>query len=45
LGEEGLLAPLEEIAAGGPVQAERWLALYEGDWGRDVTRIFEAAAV
>jgi glutamate--cysteine ligase len=45
LGEEGLLAPLEEIAAGGPVQAERWLALYEGAWGQDVTRIFEAAAV
>ena len=33
------------IVAGGPVQAERWLGLYEGPWGHDVTRIFEAAAV
>jgi glutamate--cysteine ligase len=45
LGEEGLLAPLEEIAAGGPVQAERWLELYETTWAHDVTKIFEAAAV
>ena len=45
LGEEVLLAPLQEIVAGGPTQAQAWLALYHGAWGGDVTRIFEAAAV
>jgi glutamate--cysteine ligase len=45
LGEEVLLAPLEEIVAGGPTQAEAWLALYHGAWRGDVTRIFEAAAI
>jgi glutamate--cysteine ligase len=45
LGEEVLLAPLEDIAAGAPTQAERWLALYHGAWEGDVTRIFAAAAV
>lgn len=37
------LAPLEEIAAGGPTQAEHWLARYHGDWQADVTRIFDEA--
>jgi len=45
LDEARLLAPLEEIVAGGPTQAQAWLALYHGAWGGDVTRIFEAAAV
>jgi glutamate--cysteine ligase len=45
LGEEALLAPLEAIVAGGPTQAEAWLALYHGTWNGDVTRIFEAAAI
>jgi glutamate--cysteine ligase len=45
LGEEDLLAPLEAIVAGGPTQAEAWLALYHGAWRGDVTPIFEAAAV
>jgi glutamate--cysteine ligase len=44
-GEEALLAPLAEIAAGGPTQAERWLAAYHGRWAGDVTRIFAAADV
>ena len=39
------LAPLQEIAAGGPVQAERWLARYEGPWSRDVRPIFAEAAI
>ncbi len=39
------LAPLQEIAAGGPVQAERWLARYEGSWSRDVRPIFAEAAI
>jgi glutamate--cysteine ligase len=38
------LAPLQEIAAGAPSQAEYWLARYHGDWAGDVTRIFEEAA-
>jgi glutamate--cysteine ligase len=38
------LAPLLEIAAGGPTQAEVWLEKYEGEWGGDVKRIFAEAA-
>lgn len=38
------LAPLQEIAAGAPTQAEHWLARYHSDWNGDVTRIFEEAA-
>jgi gamma-glutamylcysteine synthetase len=34
-----------EIAAGAPVQAERWLARYEGLWARDVRPIFAEAAI
>ncbi|CAI9120675.1 glutamate--cysteine ligase [Brytella acorum] len=45
LGEEIYLAPLHEIAAGGPTQAEHWLGLYNGAWNRDVRPIFEAAAI
>jgi glutamate--cysteine ligase len=45
LGEETLLSPLEEIAAGAPSQAEQWLAQYHGAWKGDVTRIFEGAAI
>ena len=45
LDEERLLAPLEDIVAGGPTQAEAWLALYHGAWRGDVTRIFETAAI
>ncbi|MCE2574575.1 glutamate--cysteine ligase [Komagataeibacter sp. FNDCR2] len=39
------LAPLHEIAAGGPTQAESWLAAYHGRWQGDVTHIFTEAAV
>ncbi len=45
LDEARLLAPLQDIVAGGPTQAQAWLALYHGAWGGDVTRIFEAAAI
>jgi glutamate--cysteine ligase len=34
------LAPLQEIAAGGPTQAEIWLQRYESAWRGDVTKIF-----
>ncbi len=45
LGEEVYLAPLEEIAAGAPTQAEAWLARFHGAWQGDVTRIFAEAAI
>jgi glutamate--cysteine ligase len=45
LGEEVYLAPLEEIAASGMTQAERWLQRYERAWGGDVSRIFAEAEV
>jgi len=38
------LAPLQEIAAGGPSQAEHWLARYHAEWGGDASRIFAEAA-
>ena len=40
-----LFPPLEAIAAGGPTQAEYWLARYRGDWHGDVSRIFAEAAI
>ncbi len=39
------LAPLETIVAGGPTQAEYWLARYRGDWHGDARRIFAEAAI
>ncbi|MCW3475987.1 glutamate--cysteine ligase [Limobrevibacterium gyesilva] len=39
------LAPLEELVAGGPTQAERWLSRFNGEWGGDITRIFAEAAI
>ncbi len=41
--ERRLLAPIEEIVAGGPTQAEHWLARYETEWGRDIRNIFREA--
>ncbi|MBV1833786.1 glutamate--cysteine ligase [Novacetimonas pomaceti] len=43
--ETRYLAPLQEIVAGGPTQAEAWLAAYHGRWNGDVTRIFDEAAI
>jgi glutamate--cysteine ligase len=45
LGEEVYLAPLEEIAASGITQAERWLARNERAWRGDVSRIFAEAEI
>jgi glutamate--cysteine ligase len=45
LGEEVYLAPLEDIAASGMTQAERWLQRHATAWGGDVTRIFAEAEV
>ncbi len=44
-GEEALLAPLHAIVAGGPTQAEHWLARFHGAWGGDVRRVFDEAEV
>ena len=43
--ESVLLEPLRMIAAGGPTQAEHWLARYRGAWNGDITRIFAEAAI
>ena len=42
--ERTYLAPLHQIAAGGPTQAEHWLNQYNGPWNGDVGKIFEEAA-
>lgn len=39
------LSPLDEIVAGGPCQAEHWLARYHGAWRGDVRQIFAEAEV
>ena len=44
-GEERFIDILDEMAAGGPTEAERWLALYEGEWKHDVRPILAAASV
>jgi glutamate--cysteine ligase len=43
--ETQYLAPLEEIAAGGPTQAEHWLGRYFGAWHGDARKIFAEAAL
>jgi glutamate--cysteine ligase len=45
LGEEVQLQPLVESLKSGRVQADKWLDLYNGDWGRDLTRIYEASSL
>jgi len=45
LGEERYLAPLVEAVETGMTQADRWLALYRGDWGGDLSRIYQAASL
>ncbi len=39
------LAPLADIVAGAPTQAERWLQRYRDDWQGDAGRIFAEAAI
>jgi len=39
--ETGFLAPLDEIVAQGRVPAQRLLDMYHGEWGRDISRIYE----
>ena len=45
LGEEVQLQPLVESLKTGKVQADRWLSLYEGDWGHSLTPIYQAASL
>ena len=33
------------LVAAGRVQADKWLDLHNGDWGRDLTRIYEASSL
>ena len=42
LGEEVHLAPLQAIIASGRTRADDLLAAYEGDWGGDIGRVYEA---
>ena len=45
LGEEVFLAPLVASAQAEAVQADRWLALYNGDWGGDLARLYPASSL
>ncbi|MFN6925418.1 MAG: glutamate--cysteine ligase [Tabrizicola sp.] len=45
LGEEAQLAPLVESLKTGKVQADRWLDLYEGEWGHSLVPLYEAASL
>ncbi|MFE3837362.1 glutamate--cysteine ligase [Pseudogemmobacter sonorensis] len=44
-GEEIYLAPLRESLGEGRVQADRWLSLYQGEWGGSLRPIYEAASL
>ncbi len=43
--ESVYLAPLDEIVAGAPTQAEHWLARYRDAWAGDATRIYDEAEI
>ena len=45
LGEEVQLAPLIESLKTGRVQADEWLALYEGGWGKSLKPLYAAASL
>ncbi len=45
LGEEVYLAPLVASVKAGAVQADRWLALYHGEWAGSLTPIYEASSL
>ena len=45
MGEERYLAPLVEAVETGVTQADRWLALYRGEWGGDLSNIYQAASL
>ena len=39
--ESGFLAPLDEIVASGKVPAQRLLDKFHGEWGGDLSRVYE----
>jgi glutamate--cysteine ligase len=45
LGEEVQLSPLVESLKTGQVQADRWLQLYQGEWGQSLAPLYEAASL
>jgi glutamate--cysteine ligase len=45
LGEERYIAPLVASAASGETQADRWLALYHGEWGGSLAPIYAASSL
>jgi glutamate--cysteine ligase len=45
LGEERYLEPLVATLESGQTQADRWLSLYHGEWGGDLSRIYQAASL
>ena len=45
MGEERHLAPLVTSLKSGRVQADRWLELYHGEWGGDLTPIYAASSL
>jgi glutamate--cysteine ligase len=45
LGEERFLAPLVAAVDSGEVQADRWLRLYEGEWGGSLAPIYAASSL
>ncbi|MDZ4086085.1 MAG: glutamate--cysteine ligase, partial [Tabrizicola sp.] len=45
LGEEVQLLPLVESLKTGRVQADKWLDLYNGAWGKTLTPLYEAASL
>ncbi|WP_103257836.1 glutamate--cysteine ligase [Tabrizicola aquatica] len=44
-GEEAQLQPLVESLKTGKVQADRWLDLYNGAWGQDLTPLYQASSL
>jgi glutamate--cysteine ligase len=45
MGEEVQLQPLVENLKTGKVQADKWLELYEGAWGKTLTPVYEATSL
>jgi glutamate--cysteine ligase len=45
LDEQRYLAPLVQNLATEKTQADRWLDLYNGAWGKDLTPIYEASSL
>ena len=43
--ETRMLSPLMEIVETGLTEADRLIASYEGPWGGDIDRLFEAEAL